>query len=260
VLVRAFRSCYSGRRPLVLWESLAAGMQAALFLPRRRGGVQPHLALRDVVGSTVSTAALVAVVVAPPIGARQPEHRPALVRLPAVTPNALRPGVPPARAPRTIPRPRSRSARAVVHVTPPADRKPARYGQTRSWARGAARAVAHAPASSVNIGSTAPDKPPPTKPPPTSTRPRPPAAPPGTTGRSPPTTPTATRPVPVAPPAAPGTTTTTASGPPIVAPTPTPTGSASAPPMTKDQCKKDGYSNYGFPNQGQCVASAEHHG
>jgi HD-GYP domain-containing protein (c-di-GMP phosphodiesterase class II) len=262
MLVRAFRSCYAGKRPLVLWESLAAGIQAVSFLPRSRGGVQPHLALRDVVGSTVTTAALVAVVAAPPIGARQPEHRPAPALLPVATPNALRSGVPPARAPHPVPGHPSGSVRAVVHATAPAHRRPARGGQTRSRARGVARGIAHAPVSSVNIGSTAVNigSIEPTKAPPTTTRPRPPAAPPRTTGRSPPTTAVATRPAPVAPPDLPAATTTTASGAPAVAPAPTPTTSASAPPMTKDECKKDGYTNQGFPNQGQCVASAEHHG
>jgi putative nucleotidyltransferase with HDIG domain len=257
VLVRAFGSCYSGRRPLAFWESLAASLQAAFLLPGRRGGIERRLSLRDVVASTGTMAAVAVAAIAAPVGVGHGEHRPAPPPGPAplaAAPIGARHDFPPARRHHpALQRVSGSSGTVVRHRTLSGGLKLGRQAPTRpsSAHRGVALGAAQAPTNSASGGSTTPSSRPP------STAPnRPPlTTAPGTTGSSAPTT-TAGRP-PVTPPSTPGTTTTTVGSAPTAAPTPTPTSSADTPAVNKNECKKGGYPQYDFSNQGQCIASVE---
>jgi putative nucleotidyltransferase with HDIG domain len=75
-LVRAFRSCYSGRAPLAFWETLAAWTLALPFFPHRTPAIARRIPLREVMATTLATTAAVVAAIAAPIGSRGGEGNP----------------------------------------------------------------------------------------------------------------------------------------------------------------------------------------
>lgn len=263
-LVRAFRSCYSGRGPLAFWESLAAWTQAAHFVPHPAPAIAKRVSLREVMATTLATTAVAAAAIAAPIGGRGGEHHPAAPSTTtsiALTPTpANQPGP---RSGRTRPAPvhAPRSAHTVLRrrtpstAVPPA---PPHLTQAPTPRRGTRSGTGQTPSSPLATGRTQPNTHPPTttahqpppKPHPRPTPPHPPTPPTVNPPETKPPTPASTTP----------TTTTAPSGTPTSTPTPPPVTSTTAHPASKDACKNGGYVHYGFSNQGHCIAAVEHGG
>ena len=269
VVVRAFIRCYEGRRALAYWVALAAFLQRA---PARASGartIRPASA-REIVAGTLSVIAVAAVAIAAPIGVSSRYARRAVSPPPAsaaVAPNTYPGTVPPRFAKPAAARPSSRPATGIV---------------ARGRIGAGLHPTSHGPATTPNLRPgtqhasapthSQPPTPPPTQPggsPPSTpgTTPVKPPRPPNTTTTNPTRTGTtggpatgAPSPPPATTPSTPTTTTvaTTPSSPPITT-TSTPTSSSTALPASKDQCKGGGWAQYGFQNQGQCVALVEHH-
>lgn len=253
-LVHALRGSYSGRGPLAFWESLAAWMQAVHLFPHGATVTPRRLSLRELVTTALTTTVVAVAAIAAPIGTRGVERHPAAAS--TAPPVALTPhhahqptrglGRPhPARANAR------RSARVVTHRGTPATSVPStapRFAQAPTTRGGTGPGARHTPSSPHPTGPTSPSAPAPKK---TPHRPSP-SPHPGPTSPRPPTAP------PVGPPqttpAAPGSgtaqTTTTPLTPPATIVRPT----------SKDACKTGGYAQYGFSNQGQCVAAVDHRG
>jgi hypothetical protein len=268
-LVRAFRSCYSGRAPLAFWESLAAWMAAAHFLPHHTPSIPRRVSLRDVMATTVAaTMAAVAAVAAPtaaPGGQRHPAEATQAAVI-AVTPTHASQPMPRRARKRPAPVHAPRSARVVVHRPAPSRRvPPATHHLTQSprLRRGTTPATGQTPPSPLTTGRTSPSTRPPAG---TAHPPRPNPRPRPTSPHPPPTPVTNAPPPPPSSGARPPTPTSTPS--PSTNPSTTPSSTPSPPPATsttghppsKDACKNGGYVQYGFSNQGQCIAAVEHGG
>jgi putative nucleotidyltransferase with HDIG domain len=260
-LVRAFRSCYSRKGPLAFWESLAAWTAAAHLFPRSPPATATRISLRGVAATTLAATIVAVVAISAPIGMRAREHHPAAPpRGPsiALTPSHAIQSTTGNGRKRPTPVHAMRSAHIVVHRPPPstgAALATPQLTQTPTTRRGAQPGLGQTPSTPVTTGPTPPStqRPtttthqPPPKPHPRPTLPRPP-----TTTVNPPQT-TSTTPGSGTP-----TTTTTPSSAPTTTPAPPPVTSTPVYPASKDACKKGGYVQYGFRNQGQCIAAVEH--
>jgi putative nucleotidyltransferase with HDIG domain len=260
-LVRAFRSCYSGRGPLAFWESLAAGTLALRFFPQRAPAISRRFSLREVMATTLATTVAAVAAIAAPIGSRGGDrHPPAPTRNSSVALALTHPSQPgPGSGRMGHARAHARrSAQIVTHrPTPPTRTPPAtpHVAQTPSARLGMRPSTGQTPPSPVSAGLTppSPNAPtttvhqPPPKPRPRPTSPRPPT----TTAFNPPlTTPATPESGTPTTPATPGSAPTSAPPPPVT--------STTRHPPSKDACKNGGYVQYAFNNQGQCVATAEH--
>jgi putative nucleotidyltransferase with HDIG domain len=259
-LVRAFRSCYSGRGPLAFWESLAAWTLALHLFPSRAPAIARRLSLREVMATTLAATVAAVAAIAAPIGWRGGErHAPAPSRNPSVALARTQPSHPGPGSGQTrhAPAPARRSAPIVKRRPAPSTGTPSatrHLAQATTTRLGARPGTGQTPASPVSTGR-APSSPHP----PTTTahqsppRPRPrPASPrpPTTIAVSHPQTTPAT-PATGAPTPTPGTPTSTP---------PPPVAGSTGPPLRKDACKSGGYDQYGFTNQGRCVATVENGG
>jgi hypothetical protein len=265
-LVRAFRSCYSGRGPLGFWASLAAWTQALHFFPRRLPAAPRRLSLHEVMATVLTTAAIAVAAVAAPIGARSGVGHSAAPSTPPSTalistqPNPPTPGS--IRARPTPARARRSTHIAVHRGTPSTAAPPATTHLTQTTAphRATQPGTGQTPSGPVTTTGTSPR----THHPPTTSAPRPPRKPrPRPTSPRPPTTTAAANPPPPPASSTPTATTTPSSAPistPISTPPPPPATSTTGRPASKDACRNGGYVQYGFSNQGQCVAAVEHGG
>jgi hypothetical protein len=248
VVVRAFLACYSDRRALALWETLLASLPQAFAWARVRSMDRPRGSLRQVVSGTGATVAIAAVAIAAPIAVRRRAQQPPPPRSTVVAARAPVHAKPTARRPRRRRPVRHRSpvaAPAVSHHTVLANVTPA--SRLPTTVRSVRRARTHARARTLTSAPTHPS-PLPSSPAPAAKHPtRPPASAPS-------------KPTHSAPPVTPPTPVTTPSSSPAPVPSPIPQTPPAPAPVGKDQCKHGGYTQYGFKNQGQCVAAAEHHG
>ncbi len=263
-LVGAFRSCYSGKAPLAFWESLAAWTTAADFFPHRAPASPTRLSLRQVVATTLAATVVALAAITAPIGTPAGEHHPAApspTRSIALTPRHANPPRPGSARTRPTHAQAQRPAHIVMHrpAAPTGLPMAASHGtQTSTTRRRTQPGTGQTPSAPVATGRPSPSTHPPTTtahPPPPKPRPRPtsPRPPTATTVNPPQTTPTTLGS------GTPATTTTPSSAPTSTAATP-PITSGSGHPTSKDACKKGGYVQYGFSNQGQCIAAVQHGG
>jgi putative nucleotidyltransferase with HDIG domain len=260
-LVRAFRSCYSGRGPLAFWEALVAWTLTLHFFPHRAPAIARRVSLREVMATTLAATVAAVAATAAPIGSPSGERHPpaasgsASVALAPTHGNQPWPGSGQARH---APASARRAAQIVTHrPTPSTGAPPAtpRFAQSPTTRLRRRPGAGQTPRGPVSTGRTPPSPNAPTTTahqPPPNPRPRP-------TSPRPPTT-TAVNPAQTTP-ATPATGTPTTTRSPGSAPTstpPPPVTSTTRRPPSKDACKSGGYVQYGFTNQGQCVATAEH--
>lgn len=238
-VVSAFRSCYSGRRPLAWWMTVTALLEHVAW-PQSASAARIRPSSRDMLSTTATTMAVAAVAVAAPIA--PPLHT---VREPSPSPAAAIP--PPQVQHRHVHRAAAAhhpSVRPIPSLKPP----PPLHGRTPAPPLGSYVTHHRVLTPTTRKRPAAPTKPMPPKPvsPPSKT-------PPSST----PTTPSAAPVAPPTTPQSPPTSTVTTTSP----PTPTTTTTTTTPsvvPTSKDQCRNGGYAQYGFQNQGQCIAFVEH--
>lgn len=249
-VVRAFRSCYSGRGPLAWWAALTTLLQWIAW-PRMGGVPRRGLSSREFISTTAATAAVAAVAIAAPITQHRLAEHPKAPPTSART-SADRPSVHPRTARAATARHSSRRpSRASTATSPVLTRAPR--------PRPGGSALVPMPAK-PSVPAATPRHPPtrePTNPPtrypvtnppgrtPTTPTISTPSLPPATTVNSPASPPAG--PIPTSPTTAPPTTTTTST-----------TTTSTPMPVSKAQCRDGGYAQYGFKNQGQCVAYVEH--
>jgi HD domain-containing protein len=243
-VVRAFLDYYRGSRGVALWGLLAAPFGRPRELVPLFVAV-PLIAVTAAVDLTTSARR-------DPVTSSGLAARPAALSPPGPTVRTSRAQDPGRRLAREDPMPPS-SARAFGHASASTSSTTGATATTPTAAPPTRPAALTPEQGAPETSSTVPQRPRPISTPGQRRRraapPPPPPVSPVTTGAPGPPPGPAPKPAPLTPPRTSPRPLPTA---PVVTPVPAPTGSA---PRTKDACKHGGHVEFGFPNQGRCVAA-----